>query len=69
MFCPLTTLQFDNYLGQTYPVEHEIKDTTESDIWTSYLDLLLSIGNAVNLSRSFLTHVTISISIAHSFCS
>ena len=34
--------EFENYLGQMYPVELEIKDTTESN--TSYLDLLLSIG-------------------------
>ena len=35
--------EFENYLGQMYPVELEIKDTTESNISASYLDLLLSI--------------------------
>ena len=35
---------FENYLGQMYPVELEIKDTTESNTSASYLDLLLSIG-------------------------
>ena len=35
---------FDNYLGQMYPAELEIKDTTESNTSASYLDLLLSIG-------------------------
>ena len=36
--------EFENYLGQMYPVELEIKDTTESNSSASYLDLLLSIG-------------------------
>ena len=36
--------EFENYLGQMYPVELEIKDTTESNTSASYLDLLLSIG-------------------------
>ena len=35
---------FENYLGQMYPAELEIKDTTESNTSASYLDLLLSIG-------------------------
>ena len=35
---------FENYLGQMYPAELEIKDTTESNTYASYLDLLLSIG-------------------------
>ena len=34
---------FENYLGQMYPAELEIKDTTESNTSASYLDLLLSI--------------------------
>ena len=34
---------FENYLGQMYPVELEIQDTTESITSVSYLDLLLSI--------------------------
>ena len=29
---------FENYLGQMYPPEHEIKDTTESNTSASYLD-------------------------------
>ena len=36
--------EFENYLGQRYPIELEIKDTTESNTSASYLDLLLSIG-------------------------
>ena len=35
---------FQNYLGQMYPTELEIKDTTESNTSASFLDLLLSIG-------------------------
>ena len=38
------------YLGQMYPAELEIKDTTESNISASYLDLLLSIGGTVNFT-------------------
>ena len=36
---------FENYLGQMYPTELEIKDTAESNTSASYLDLLLSIEN------------------------
>ena len=32
--------EFENYLGQMYPAELEIKDTTESSTSASYLDLL-----------------------------
>ena len=34
---------FENYLGQIYPAELEIKDTTDSNASASYLDLFLSI--------------------------
>ena len=46
--------EFENYLGQMYPVELEIKDTTESESTTSapYLDLLLSIGRDGQLQTS-----------------
>ena len=37
---------FENYLGQMYPAELEIKDTTESNTSASYLDLLLSTESA-----------------------
>ena len=36
--------EFENYPGQIYPAELEIKGTTESTTSASYLDLLLSIG-------------------------
>ena len=34
---------FENYLGQMYSAELEIKDTTENNNSTAYLDLLLLI--------------------------
>ena len=40
----INNLDFENYLGQMYPPELEIKDTTDSNSSASYLDLLLSIG-------------------------
>ena len=44
--------EFENYLGQIYPAELEIKDTTESTTSASYLDLLLSIGRDGQLHTS-----------------
>ena len=44
--------EFENYLGQMYIVELEIKDTTESNTSASYLDLLLSIGSDCQLHTS-----------------
>ena len=43
---------FENYLGQMYPAELEIKDTTESNISAFYLDLLLSIESDGQLRTS-----------------
>ena len=43
---------FENYLGQMYPPELEIKETTESNTSASYLDLLLSIGRDGQLRTS-----------------
>ena len=43
---------FENYLGQMYPAELEIKDTTESNTSASYLDLLLSIESDGQLCTS-----------------
>ena len=43
---------FENYLGQMYPPELELKDTTESNTSASYLDLLLSIGRDGQLRTS-----------------
>ena len=44
--------EFENYLGQMYPTELEIKDTTDSTTSASYLDLLLSIGRDSQLHTS-----------------
>ena len=44
--------ELENYLGQMYPAELEIKDTTESTTSASYLDLLLSIGRDGQLHTS-----------------
>ena len=43
---------FENYLGQIYSAELEIKDTTESNISASYLDILLSIESDGQLHTS-----------------
>ena len=43
---------FENYLGQMYPAEFEVKDTTESNTSASYLDLLLSIESDGQLRTS-----------------
>ena len=58
--------EFDNYIGQMFPVELEIKDTTESNTNVSYLDLLLSIWRDGPLQTSiydkrddFNSHITI----------
>ena len=44
--------EFENYLGQMYPVKLDINDTTESNTSASYLDLLLSIGRDSQLHTS-----------------
>ena len=43
---------FENYLDQMYPAELEIKDTTESNTYAAYLDLLLSIERNGQLRTS-----------------
>ena len=43
---------FENYLGQMYPAELEIKDTKEINTSASYLDLLLSIESGNKLRTS-----------------
>ena len=44
--------EFENFQGQMYPAELEIKDTTESTTSASYLDLLLSIWRDGQLHTS-----------------
>ena len=46
-------LDFENYLGQMYPAELEIKDTTESYASATYFDLLLLIGWDGQLCTTF----------------
>ena len=58
-----------NYLGQMYTVELEIRDTTESKTSASFLGLLLSIGSDDQLRTSFMTFVMISTSISQTFLS
>ena len=43
---------FENYLGQMYSLELEIKDTAESNTSASFLDLLLLIGRDGQLRTS-----------------
>ena len=44
---------FENYLDQTYPAEHEIKDTIERNTSAYYSDLLLTIRKNGQLHTSF----------------
>ena len=44
--------EFENYLGQMYPIELDIDDTTESNTSASYLDLLLLIDRDGQLHAS-----------------
>ena len=44
--------EFENYLGQMYPVELEVKDTTETNTSASYLDLLMLIERDGQLHTS-----------------
>ena len=48
----INNTDFENYLGQMYPAELEIKHTTESNTSSSYLDLLLSIESDCQLRTS-----------------
>ena len=46
----LNNSQFSDYIDVIYPPELEIKDTTDSHNFASYLDLLLAIGDDNKLS-------------------
>ena len=53
--------EFENYLGQMYPVELEIKDMTESNTSASYFWIYFCrSGGTVNFTLPFTTNVTIS---------
>ena len=58
---------FENYLGQMYPAELEIKDTTESNTSASYLDYSCRSRVTVSCALPFTTNVTISTSISQTF--
>ena len=45
MYIDINNQESENYLGQIYPVELEMKDTGESNTFASYVDLLQSIGS------------------------
>ena len=51
-YCQSITQIWENYLGQMYPAEIEIKDTMEINTSASYLDLLLSIERDGQLRTS-----------------
>ena len=57
---------FANYLGQMYPAELEIKDTTESNTSASWIAWIYSCRSRVTISCAlpFTTNVTISTSIS-----
>ena len=61
--------EFENYLGQMYPAELEMKDTTESTTSAFYLDLLLSNWKYGHLHTSSTTKEMISISTSQTFSS
>ena len=67
LFLFINNPEFDNYLGQMYPVEFEIKDTTEINFSVSYLDLLLSIVRNGQIYTSIYEKVTVSISRSLTF--
>ena len=58
---------FENYLGQMYPAELEIKDTTESNTSASFLDYSCRLRVTVSSALPFTTNVTISTSISQTF--
>ena len=47
---------FQNYIGQIYPTELEIKYKTDSNFSASYLDLVLSVGRDGQLRISLYEH-------------
>ena len=48
----INNTDFDNYLGQMYPTELEIKNMTESNTSASYLDIPLLFGRDGQLRTS-----------------
>ena len=59
--------EFENYLGQMYPAELEIKDTTESTTSASYQIDFCRLGGMVNFTLPSTTSEMISISTSQTF--
>ena len=60
--------EFEHYLGQMYPAELEIKDTTESTTSASYLDFYYCrLGGMVNFTLRSTTNEMISIYTSQTF--
>jgi hypothetical protein len=63
MFCyiddvlSLTNSRFGDFVDRIYPIELEIKDTTNTDRSTSYLDLDLEIDSEGRLRTTFQQHL------------
>ena len=54
-------LSLDNYVDRIYPIEPEIKDTTYTNRFASYLDLHLTIDSEGRLRKKLRTQEMISI--------
>ena len=54
-------LSLDNYVDRIYPIEPEIKDSTDTDRSASYLDLHLTIDSEGRLRKKFYDKEMISI--------
>ena len=59
--------EFENYLGQMYPVELEIKDTHRATLLLLTWIYFCRSGGTVNFTLPFMTNVTISISTSQIF--
>ena len=57
----LNNSRFGDFLDRIYPIELEIKDTTDTDRSASYLDLHLEIDSEDGYERKFTTKEMISI--------
>ena len=57
----LNNSRYGDFVDRIYPIELEIKDTTDTDMSASYLDLHLAIDSEGRLRRNFTTKEMISI--------
>jgi hypothetical protein len=49
----LNNSKFGNFVDRIYPIEHEVKDTTDTDRSASYLDIYLEIDSEGWLRTKF----------------